>query len=392
MLTSEIGGNTNTKMSSFMLEVYGDDPEHLKAMWNWTTSSRTFGEIDMSTEIPAALSSALTIEHQLLRDSTLCNQIVRDYLHLQEVRPPISALPNQPWQPWPSIFRNDFGAGMRCFLIRMYLQELEALVRKRISALALDSNDESFPGSFLSTDDAWNPEDIPDIVFSVAGSGKTQLLFNQLAKVSGHYLVSGRVPDTEATLDTVIKSRRGLASLDTKHLCMILDKVVPPDGGRKWFSTKFMGMTFMSREAWCTLFHNRKKTFVSAQKWAKIKGRSAFSPYDWLLFQTICTNGFDPFVETLEILLLIENWDTSLKYDDIDVDMELPTLSPIDSPPLRQICFDEAQCEIFDSQDIQSHHSFAGLQNYIHQPLLTCDSIQRQFFYRFVTAGTSLQL
>lgn len=275
-----------------------------------------------------------------------------------------------------------FAAGLKHFLVRMYKETLNRLVKERISALNL--NHETNVLDLLQIAQPWKQGEIPDIIFSVAGSGKTQHLLNLLTKFHGHYLVSGRVKRDKESTQTLLQARQGLASSDTRHLCDVLDQMDPTNHSIRWYSGPLNGHTTMSRQAWLCLLRNRDKTYGRFVRLCPLEWEALYKPQHWLLFQTVCVDGFDPFLETFKILLLTGNWEESLAYN----------LDKSHTP----ICFDEAQCELSDGLGRESSWSFSGFSHLMYRPPETViwgsprDKEQTGADFQLVIAGTSLQL
>ena len=137
-----------------------------------------------------------------------------------------------------------------------------------------------------------NHDQLPPILFAVAGSGKTQSIFNFMAKNLGHYLVSGRISDSLAHQDSILSPRRGGASADTQWLHELWErpKMKRLESKRGYLSaiSKLLCNRQMLMEAWV------KSTNTNSSN-----GHSIY----WLLLQTACTPKFDPFVETLKLLM-----------------------------------------------------------------------------------------
>ena len=264
----------------------------------------------------------------------------------------------------------------------MYKETLARLVKERISALNL--NHETNVLDLLRTAQPWKQGEIPDIIFSVAGSGKTQHLLNLLTKFHGHYLVSGRVKRDKEFTQTLLQARQGLASSDTRHLCDVLDQMDPTNHSISWYSRQLQSHTTMSRQAWLCLLANRDRTYSRFITLCPLEREARYKPQDWLLFQTVCVDGFDPFLETFKILLLTGNWTESLVYD-------------VDNPH-PPICFDEAQCELSDGLGRELSWSFSGFSRLLYRPPEIVflgpqrDQEQTGANFQLVIAGTSLQL
>ena len=217
-------------------------------------------------------------------------------------------------------------------------------------------------------------EKILNIIFSVAGSWKTQLLFNLLSEYWGYYLVSGRVLQNQTSTQTFLKAREELASSDTKYLCEILDRILPLGGWKDWFRPFWSPDAIMSRHAWECLFHNRNNTLRHFEKWQPEYRSERFKSQDWLLFQTACLSYFDPFLDTFKLLLLIDERREIFPFHHNGDNWHM------------LFCFDEAQCELSDQIENKQKHSFKELLAYLHHDRWEDgDSTS-------INPGTSLQL
>lgn len=168
-------------------------------------------------------------------------------------------------------------------------------------------------------------------------------------------------------------ARQGLASSDTRHLCEILDSLPrPPQVGEILRVPEYFSFgAIYSRFVWTRLFHNRQNTFRLFLSKEPIKCQ------EWLLFQTVCTDNFDPFLDTFQILLLIDDWRQCIP--------KVPSISP---SPIKNmlICLVEAQCELSDEIDDGKHPSFNELIAHVYKGKQGAIDLQ------LVAAGTSLQL
>lgn len=90
----------------------------------------------------------------------------------------------------------DFSTELGKFLVRMYQKTLSTIADERLNILNLKYSEDRESIQFLSTQNFIYPEreNLSNIIFSVAGTGKTQHLFNILSRRWGYYLVSERVP------------------------------------------------------------------------------------------------------------------------------------------------------------------------------------------------------
>lgn len=140
---------------------------------------------------------------------------------------------------------------------------------------------------------------LPLILFAVAGSGKTQSIFNHLAANWGHYLVSGHISDSLAHQDSLLSPRRGGASADTHWLFELFKRI-------KTKNDQPLNSAYYS-SAIVELLANRQTLM---KKWidltdAELSGAQLRQCIHWLLFQTTCTPAYDPFIKTLELRMLL---------------------------------------------------------------------------------------
>lgn len=170
-----------------MLDVYGDDPKNLVYMWNWAKSADAVSKRALSLiNLPGCPPSLNAFYSQLRQDAMKLGISKADV----------------------GILRGSLSA----FLT------MKNLIEFRLVELGVKFSDENCDLSFLETTRtiSRSTEEFSNvsIQYSVADSGKTQHVFNQLYQNWGHYLVSGRVPN-EASPDFLLTARRGMASLDT---------------------------------------------------------------------------------------------------------------------------------------------------------------------------------
>ena len=235
---------------------------------------------------------------------------------------------------------------------------MKNLIEFRLVGLGVKPSGESCDLSFLETTRTTprSTEEFSNvsIQYSVAGSGKTQHVFNQLYQNWGHYLVSERVPN-EASPDFLLTARRGMASLDTSYLYELLGQ--NPDNK-------------VYRRFLKILIENRQITVGGA-----LTIYSNLNPSHWLLFQTVCTRDFDPFLETLKIALLC-GW--------ADIDESIEPL-----PSIEMFCFDEAQCEMNSEQtysdESQMLDEFLNIYRHMYKNAPGAN-------LRLVLSGTSLRV
>jgi hypothetical protein len=127
---------------------------------------------------------------------------------------------------------------------------------------------------------------------------------------------------------------------------------------------------FVAEMLWSGLLKNRGHTLRALRE-----RQQDLTAHDWLIFQTVCTDGFDPFLDTfkLQIMILEEN-DLTERYNAFR-----PYYTGL-------ICFDEAQCELSHEIEKWRQYSFYEFIKYLHW--LRPEESTSQL----VAAGTSLQL
>jgi hypothetical protein len=267
---------------------------------------------------------------------------------------------------------------MMRFLLAMYDETAESSVREGLRALKLMREEDKYDTSFLQSSHGLTHTDdsSPPIVFSVPGSGKTQHIFDFLSHNWGHYVVSGRVPRHPKTTETLLNARQGTASLDTRHLCEMLDIINIPGEDE----------TDIHRRAWSLLDWNRKRVLSLIREFKKVgEAGNAFDPRDWLLFQTTCTRKFDPFLRTFQIQLLLG--DNSYRFRS-EKGSSKEASSTNDFPRGKMyFCLDEAQCELNDDSKLtQDKSPLDGLLKMVNGWLPMGSEPY------FVASGTALQL
>ena len=268
-----------------------------------------------------------------------------------------------PFYPRESLRTGSFEVGLDCFLLEEYLAETHILLETGWKVLKLGCDLEL---SFLSS----APEEDPQaaslhllndfvgegeqerqgegtLVFDVAGSGKTQRIFDWYSKSYGHYLVAPGPKDNPTTpedhrvtakcepprLDQdVLRSRRGSASRDMELLYRYSIPTHSYDGLAAG-SALVVSSTRLKFNRDIMLMQFRRKLLRHQSTLDKV---SQTGPQKWMLFQTVCgsdSNGFDSFHSALQILLLVDNY--------IDVlELSPSTWWPIGS---SIVCLDEAQ-------------------------------------------------
>jgi hypothetical protein len=201
------------------------------------------------------------------------------------------------------------------------------------------------------------------VVFSVAGSGKSQWLFDYLSINLGHYSVSGRVPSNDASPTSLLNAHRGLASQDTKFLSEVMDSFKPLN-------------TELASILWRCLFGNRQTTlrhFLNCM----LNQKGGYTAHDWLVFQTICSGDFDPFLKTFKISAILQ-------------------CAPIFEHPewsaeVYAFCLDEMQCEIPESRiEMQDGPMHRLLEEIPRAALDRRNPLIQQ--HAFIGSGTSLKI
>jgi hypothetical protein len=264
---------------------------------------------------------------------------------------------NTPQEAWKvDLGETKFFKGFVRFLLKQYAAMTQTRTTDRITTLALDrpdSYDQYLLCSF--TDSAKAPklgrhlpqpkkakmrpgytvfEQRQAVILAVAGSGKSQRLFDYLALNIGHYIVSGKVPSSKDDPMSLLNPNRGRTSQDSRILSEFVKACRTENA-------------YLESELWTVLFRNRQITLHFF-----LKALGNLNPSDpaasWLIFQTMCSEGFDPFLEGFQILLLFEG----IKYG--AENGGLP-----DTSHLHVVfCLDEMQCEMVDGETTQPLDSF----------------------------------
>ena len=257
-----------------------------------------------------------------------------------------------------------FEVGLDCFLLEEYLAETSILVETRWDVLKLSCDlDLSFlssapeedlqaasldfqPSNFVREGEQERQGE-GTLVFDVAGSGKTQRIFDWYSKSYGHYLVApGPKDDPRAPEDyrvtakcepprldqDVLRFRRGSASRDMELLYRYSIPTHSYDGLAAG-SGLVVSSTRLKFNRDIMLMQFQKKLMDHQDTLHRV---SQTGPRKWMLFQTVCesgSNGFDPFHSALQILLLVDNF------------MDVSVLSPFIWYPIGSstVCLDEAQ-------------------------------------------------
>ena len=238
-----------------------------------------------------------------------------------------------PWQPE----HDEFLYSLQTFLGKLYDELISKVVTKAKEILEIPTTPDV---SFLVTDQEesghreqpskmqQNKVRFPLILFAVAGSGKTQSIINFMAANWGHYLVSGRIPDSSTHQVSMLSPRRGGASSDTQWLFELFERV---NTERLHFrQPNKYGLALMR------LLENRQ---MLMETWYHSTITNSRDSIYWLLFQTTCTPEFDLFKDTLKLRMLCLDrlclWDRPT---------EMETL--METLPILPTIIDEAQNEL----------------------------------------------
>lgn len=103
------------------------------------------------------------------------------------------------------------------------IETLQILKNPNVSFLVTDEERAGRDEPGLNVEQ--NRSQLPLVLFAVAGSGKTQSVFNVLAVSWGYYLISGQISDSLAHQDSILESCRGGASADTRWLFELFQKI-----------------------------------------------------------------------------------------------------------------------------------------------------------------------
>ena len=206
--------------------------------------------------------------------------------------------------PAPSGFLHSLSS----FLCTMYDELIPKTVAHAIEVLQILKNPDV---SFLVTDreqadpherrlnEEQNSGQFHPILFAVAGSGKTQSIFNLLAANWGQYLVSGHISNSLAHQDSILRPHRGGASKDTQWLFELFKRLKARSDGPS-SSARYSA-------AIKELLENRKvlMTLLIKQMASNYSGGQLSKEIYWLMFQTTCTPKYDPFIQTLQLRLTL---------------------------------------------------------------------------------------
>ena len=191
----------------------------------------------------------------------------------------------------------------------------------------LRTNDEQADLRDRPLNNEQNSGQLKPILFAVAGSGKTQSIFNLLAETWGHYLVSGHISNSLGNQDSMLKPRRGGASADTQWLFELFERIKAKNDQKlspRWYSVAVERL-LANREALMEVWIKQKEE--------KPSGAQLCDQIYWLLFQTTCTPEYDPFIKTLRLRMIIDDMCES------ESEMHLPIRS-------TRTIIDEAQNEL----------------------------------------------
>ena len=284
-----------------LLELYGDDPEKLASMWQWAKSNSDGRWEQFSVNVSRDFPSLHAFQNQLQQDLTTL-------IHPQASVP-------------------KFRSSLSVFLDEQYFKMMDRIVECRLEDLGIFASQRTACDVSFMKRTEMTPKGIDEftnvsVECSVAGSGKTQHVFDQLYQNFGHYLVSGRA-FIGATPDSFLSARHGMASLDTSYLYELLGSNPDPQA---------------YSECLMILIKNRQRSLRRARTVYELRNAEVFHPHYWLLFQIVCARDYDPFLETFKLALL-----RGSPNDD-----DFGSTEPL--PMIEMICFDEVQCEMKSEQ------------------------------------------
>lgn len=202
------------------------------------------------------------------------------------------------------------------------IETLQILKNPNVSFLVTDEERAGRDEPGLNVEQ--NRSQLPLVLFAVAGSGKTQSVFNVLAVNWGYYLISGQISDSLAHQDSILESCRGGASADTRWLFELFQKI-KAENNELPSGSQYSGGIFellANRQTLMNRWFNRIDTNLGGAE-----------PRHWLLFQTTCTRRYDPFIKTLKLRMLSPQYST--------LDSPIPKMTS-----LPQTVMDEAQNEL----------------------------------------------
>ncbi|MCJ1468434.1 hypothetical protein MMC07_007062 [Pseudocyphellaria aurata] len=335
-------------------DTYGHTPTELGHMWKWAVSSKALPSshgFTLHCGRPACVSrnihcqpiaEAMEVDRSKLGG---CNAVVTE--SSKELDPSLVAFNMKLWQDSQrqegSGYLLDFdwehGSGcsrllqsLRSFLRTIYDKLVSQIVSHSLEFLQVQKAPDV---SFLFTENyasraKQQPREELDsnqpLIFAVAGSGKTQSIFNHLAKTWGHYLVSGHVSESCGHEDSALVNRSG-ASADTLSLCQSIANL------KLKLNADLLRLVNYYSDAIKVLLANRQRLMVEWIEQTKSLHELS-GPVYWHLFQTTCTILHDPFLHTFQLRMLF----SSPSGPDI-------ASHPDQKQPLR-IILDEAQNEI----------------------------------------------
>lgn len=125
--------------------------------------------------------------------------------------------------------------GLTSFLKEIYDETLDQHIEHCLNVLKIAEKGDHYGSNFLQTSKPLIVGDqVPSILFSVPGSGKTQYVYDLFSNHWGHYMVSGRVSQPSKGTETLLEARYRSASLDTQFLYQFVDTVDRLDQERQW--------------------------------------------------------------------------------------------------------------------------------------------------------------
>lgn len=329
-----VGPSLNHSLAMLLWDTYGHTPTRLLHMWRWAKSSDAFSmcpcAFDTKCGRPACKAWNFYYKDYA---SKLMTFEANSYCQgagakiLAELDPSLTSFNEKLWSDVADRSGNEllfpggpdrpqhyqFLYSLQSFFSTMYNKLISSTIMDAIKVLQLPTTPDV---SFLLIDEEradrheqglneeQNSGQIPLILFAVAGSGKTQSIFNHLAANWGHYLVSGHVSDSLAHQDSILSPRRGGASADTQWLFELFKRL-------KTKNDQPLNSTFYS-SAIVELLANRQTLM---ERWiglidTELNGPQLSQSIYWLLFQTTCTPKYDPFIKTLELRMLLGPFST----------------------------------------------------------------------------------
>ncbi|KAL9609072.1 MAG: hypothetical protein Q9167_006137 [Letrouitia subvulpina] len=310
-------------------DTYGHLPTRLLHMWRWAMSSDAFSGCEKLFKVECEVPACKVWNYCSEKYGTKSRPLKSHQWYqgtgaktVAELDPSLTSFGEKLWNDTVNQFMNGdrnelvyysdspdglkgskFLHSLQSFLYAVYDKLISRTIKDAMNSLQILRTPNV---SFLFTDkeragrheqrlnEEQNSSQLPPILFAVAGTGKTQFIFDLFATNWGHYLVSGHIGDRPTLQDSILSPRRGGASTDTQWLVEHF-KRLKTKRDRQF-------PTFRYSAAIGTLLDNRQTLM---NKWIELNGAQLRQREYWLLFQTTCTPRYDPFRETLKLRMIL---------------------------------------------------------------------------------------